>query len=131
MGSKKGTRPPNAGKGRPKGSLNKSTKVQKEIFTALYDEMTANLRQWIYQVAEGIKEAEPVLDESGAPSFDENGEPKVDYNWLIRPDPHGAAKLALEAVEFHRPKLARTELTGPKGEALALVVKFVSARKGD
>lgn len=120
MGSRKGTRPPNAGKGRPKGSLNKATKLQKEVFAALYEEMSQNLRGWIYQVAEGIKEAEPVLDGEGNPELDEKGDPKVEYNWLIRPDPQAAAKLALEATEFHRPKLARTEHTGEDGKAIKI-----------
>lgn len=131
MASKPGVRPPNAGKGRPKGSLNKTTKLEKEIFSALYDEMTGKLREWIHQVADGIKEAEPVLDDNGQPSFDEKGEPKVDHNWLIRPDPHGAAKLALEAIEFHRPKLARTEHTGEGGGAVKVhsTLEFVTSTR--
>lgn len=131
MGSKKGTRPPNAGKGRPKGSLNKSTKIMNDVFAELYAKTSQHFDKWIYQVADGIKESEPILDDDGNHALDDNGDPKLEWNWLLRPDPHGAMKLALEAAEFHRPKLARTELTGPKGEALALVVKFVSARKGD
>lgn len=132
MGARKGTRPPNAGKGRPKGIPNKSTRLMKDVFAQLYADQSQHFDKWITQVADGIKEPEPVLDENGQPSYDENGEPKVEWNWLIRPDPHGAMKLALEAAEFVRPKLARTELTGEGGGAVKVegTIEFIGAVPG-
>jgi hypothetical protein len=38
MAAKKGTRPPNAGKGRPKGSLNKTTAGVKAALTAVFEQ---------------------------------------------------------------------------------------------
>ena len=123
MGQKKGTRPPNAGKGRPKGALNKSTKLQKEVFAALYEEMSQHFSAWIHQVADGTKESEPMLDAEGNPMM-KDGKPVVIWNWLIRPDPHGAMKLALEAAEFHKPKLARTEMAiDPTANKLQVIIK--------
>jgi hypothetical protein len=128
MGAKKGTRPPNAGKGRPKGSLNKSTKIQKEVFAELFDEMSRHFKKWIYQVAEGIKESEPILDLEGNPELDDDGKPKMEHVWLIRPDPDRAMKLALEAAEFHKPKLSRAEHVGENGGAIKVeaTVEFVA-----
>ena len=107
--------------------MNKSTKMMKDVFAQLYADQSAHFDKWITQVAEGIKEPEPVLDENGAPSFDEDGNPKVEWNWLIRPDPHGAMKLAMEAAEFVRPKLARTEHVGENGGAVQVkaTIEFV------
>ena len=45
----KGVRPPNAGKGRPKGSVNKTTKSAREAFQLAYDTLQApgtSLAEW-------------------------------------------------------------------------------------
>lgn len=36
-----------------------------------------------------------------------------------------------EFLEYHIPKLARTELTGPKGEPFSIAVEFVNGRHPD
>lgn len=110
MGRPKGTRPPNAGKGRPKGIPNKSTRVMKEIFAELFRRTSKDFDKWIYQVAEGMKEFEVEKDENGNPVLNEKGNPKGEWTWLKVPDPEKAMKLALEAAEFHKPKLSRTDV---------------------
>lgn len=48
MGAKKGTRPPNAGKGRQKGVPNKTTKSAREAFALAFDRLggAENLAVW-------------------------------------------------------------------------------------
>jgi hypothetical protein len=45
--------------------------------------------------------------------------------WLSRvalQDPARAAEILLKAIEYHIPKLGRTEVSGPGGEALTITV---------
>lgn len=82
-------RPPNAGKGRKKGVPNKATKTAREAIARIADGHAEDFIGWVKAVADG----------------DDN-----------RPaNPEGAAKLYLAAIEYHVPKLARTELTGKDG----------------
>lgn len=46
--------PPNAGKGRPKGSLNKTTQTAKEAIAMLADGMTGELQHWLRAAAYGV-----------------------------------------------------------------------------
>ena len=46
--------PPNAGKGRPKGSPNKATATAKEAIAMLADGMTGELQTWLRQAAHGV-----------------------------------------------------------------------------
>jgi hypothetical protein len=127
MGRPKGTIPPNAGKGRPKGVPNKSTRIKQEVFAELFRQTSVHFKTWVDQVASGMKEFEIEKDENGAPVLDpKTGEPKGEWNWLKIPDPEKAMKLALEAAEFHKPKLARVEHTDGEGKPLPVVqVTFV------
>lgn len=82
------------GKGRPKGSVNKSTKVVREAIAELLNRNSAYMDRWLQRVAEG----DEVLG--------------------IKADPYKALDIMLKMSEYHIPKLARTELTGVDGEAI-------------
>lgn len=85
MSSRKAESPPNAGKGRPKGSLNKTTRDVREAVSELVQGNIDNLHRWLGQVAKS--------------------------------DPARAFELVLKLMEYHIPKLARTELAlGPANE---------------
>lgn len=111
--------------GRAKGTPNKVTADVRQAIASLLEANTANFSKWLAAVAEG--QGEPRLNDDGEPILDDKGQPLVE--WLRRPEPGTALKLAMDMAEFHIPKLARTELTGPKGESLAIAVTFVSAGK--
>jgi len=81
--------PENNGGGRPKGSPNKATAAVREAIAVFAEGNAHKLQQWLDDVAMG----------SGG----------------NRPDPAKAADLYLRAIEYHIPKLARTEMTGVDG----------------
>jgi len=85
-------KPPNAGMGRPKGSVNKATREFRETVHALLEENRDNVGKWLSQVAEG------------------HGE--------VKPAPEKALDLLAKLAEYAAPKLARTEHTGKDGEAM-------------
>jgi len=82
----------NSGMGRPKGSPNKATAAVREAIAVFAEGNAHKLQEWLDDVAMGV-----------------GGN---------RPDPAKAADLYLRAIEYHIPKLARTELTGKDGGAL-------------
>lgn len=92
---KKGEKRP--GQGRPPGTPNKATTTVREAIARLADGHAERFIGWLDAVADGDMEA---------------GRP---------PDPKGAADLYLKAIEYHIPKLARSELTGPGGGAVQIV----------
>jgi len=82
----------NNGMGRPKGSPNKATAAVREAIAVFAEGNAHKLQEWLDDVAMGV-----------------GGN---------KPDPAKAADLYLRAIEYHIPKLARTELTGKDGGAL-------------
>jgi hypothetical protein len=93
MSAAKGTIPPNAGLGRPKGAPNKATAAVREAIALFAEQNVGKLQGWIDRVA-------------------------------VR-DPAKAAELFARVLEYHVPKLARTE-TRVEGEltvATRLVIK--------
>ena len=81
-GRKPGT--PKTG-GRQPGTPNRATQKCRETISLIADEMADDFKAWLYLTAAGDAD---------------NG---------VKPDPKGAADLYLKAIEYHIPKLARTE----------------------
>lgn len=80
--------------GRQPGTPNKATTRTREAIAAIAEGMSEQFKEWVIQTAMGDPE---------------NG---------LKPDPKGAADLYLKAIEYHIPKLARSELTGADGQPL-------------
>ena len=85
-------KPPNAGKGRPRGVPNKATTNAREAIARLIDGNVERMQDWLDQIA-------------------------------ATDGPLAAFKCLQDVLEYHIPKLARTELTGKEGAEL--VTRFV------
>ena len=90
MGAPKG-RPKPAGAGRAPGTPNKATADARKAIAAFVDGNAHRLTEWLDAVASG----DPVND--------------------VKPDPAKAFMLFQSVVEYHVPKLARSEVTGKDG----------------
>lgn len=89
--------PPNAGKGRPVGVPNKATSAARESIARFVDGNVERLQGWLDEIANDPKHG-----------------------------PLVAFKCVQEVMEYHIPKLARTEHTGKDGGAIV-----VQAANGD
>ena len=85
-------------RGRPKGSPNRATADVRAAIATFAEGNEHKLQEWLDRVAEGSEG--------------------------IRPDPAKAADLYLRAIEYHIPKLARTEVSGANGEPIKQVITW-------
>lgn len=105
MGRPKGTRPPNAGKGRLKGTPNKATADARHAIALFVDNNAHRLQEWLDSIADGIREPDEMDEDGNA----------VPGKLITPPNPQKAFELFQSVIEYHVPKLARTELTGKDG----------------
>jgi len=93
-----------AGPGRPKGLPNKLTVQAREAIALFVDDNAPRLALWLDAVA--------------------NGDPAND----VKPNPAKAFELFQSVIEYHVPKLARTEVTGAGGGSLVVeIVKYADS----
>ena len=84
---------------RPKGSPNKATADARKAIADFVDGNAHRLTGWLDQVSQGILDKKTGL-------------------YAVPPNPVKAFEMFQSVVEYHVPKLARTELTGKDGEPL-------------
>ena len=94
--------------GRRPGSGNKVTAEARAAIALFVDGNAHRLQAWLDQVADGIAV--------------QDGKKKV---WVVKPAPQKAFELFQSVIEYHVPKLARTEVTGEDGQAINIsIVKY-------
>ena len=91
-------------KGRPKGSPNKSTAMAREAIASFVDGNAHKMQEWLEQVAKGVK----------------NDEDK----YIVLPNPEKAFGMLQSVMEYHIPKLARTEQVGDESAPIVHIYKW-------
>ena len=103
-------RPP--GSGRTPGVPNKATRDARLAIAAFVDNNADRMQEWLDKVASGV----PRVDAEGNQRYDDEGEPM----WLVPPNPERAFAMLRDVVEYHVPKLARSEMTGVNGGPISV-----------
>lgn len=93
----------NAGKGRRKGTPNKATADSRAAIALFVDRNTPRLQKWLDKIANGVKREQRKANEP---------------EYVVDPNPVKAFELVQSMLEFHVPKMQRTEFTGPGGAPL-------------
>jgi hypothetical protein len=88
-------------KGRPKGSPNKSTAMAREAIAQFVDGNAHKMQEWLEQVAIGVKNEE--------------------NKFIVLPNPEKAFGMLQSVMEYHLPKLARTEHTGDEDQPVKII----------
>jgi hypothetical protein len=93
--------PVKKGGGRPAGSPNKATSDARQAIALFVDMNAHRLTGWLDKVADGVKNYEGDA-------------------YIVAPNPAKAFDMFQSVVEYHIPKLARTELTGNDNQPLVI-----------
>jgi hypothetical protein len=91
--------------GRKPGVPNKATQEAREAVKAILDSNLPFIQSWIQSTAEGIYD-----DLAG--------------KWIVQPNPAKACEIVQNLVEYHVPKLARTEVVGDAKAPQRMVVSW-------
>lgn len=95
--------------GRTKGQPNKATADARAAIARFVDDNADRLQAWLDEIAAGV------------PKLDEDGNPKPG-EYVTAPNPLRAFEMFQSVIEYHVPKLARTEHTGKDGAPYTIVV---------
>jgi hypothetical protein len=88
-------------KGRPKGSPNKSTAMAREAIAQFVEGNAHKMQEWLEQVAIGVK--------------------NDDNKFIVLPNPEKAFGMLQSVMEYHLPKLARTEHSGDEDQPVKII----------
>jgi hypothetical protein len=87
--------------GRPKGVPNKSTAQAREAIAQFVEGNAHKMQEWLEQVAIGVK--------------------NDDNKFIVLPNPEKAFGMLQSVMEYHLPKLARTEHTGDDEQPVKVI----------
>jgi hypothetical protein len=99
--------------GRPKGVGNKSTGMAREAIAKFVDGNAPAMQGWLESVAMGIQ----ATDKEGKLKFSTEGNPV----FIVPPNPEKAFGMLQSVMEYHLPKLARSEHTSPEDEPMKVI----------
>ena len=100
----KNTEHPNLNVGRKPGVPNKSTTAAREAIAKFVDGNAHKMQEWLQSVADGIQ------NEEG--------------KYIVPPNPEKAFGMLQTVMEYHVPKLARTEVVGDEKAPQRMVVSW-------
>ena len=106
--------------GSRKGIPNKATASAREAIARFVDDNAGRMQEWLDTIANGVP-----LMRDGQQARDENG----NLLWITPPNPTKAFDMVQSVVEYHVPKLARQEHTGPDGGGIVVELVNFSATK--
>lgn len=87
--------------GRPKGVPNKSTAMAREAIAMFVEGNAHKMQEWLEQVATGVK--------------------NEDDKFIVLPNPEKAFGMLQSVMEYHLPKLARTEHSGDEEQPVKVI----------
>jgi hypothetical protein len=90
--------------GRKPGVPNKSTSMAREAIAKFVEGNTPSMQKWLEQVADGIQ--------------------NEDGKYIVAPNPEKAFGMLQTIMEYHVPKLARTEVVGDEKAPQRMVVSW-------
>lgn len=88
--------------GSRKGIPNRATRSVREMIAKVAEENAQSFEDWLHDIAVGASTG--------------------------KPDPAKAAELYLKAIEYHIPKLARTEVAGDQNQPMQMVVSWAQEK---
>ena len=92
---------PNLNVGRKAGAVNKSTAMAREAIAQFVEGNAHKMQEWLEQVAIGVK--------------------NNDDKFIVLPNPEKAFGMLQSVMEYHLPKLARTEHTGDEEQPVKII----------
>jgi len=105
--------------GRPKGVGNKSTGMAREAIAKFVDGNAPAMQGWLEKVADGIPIIETIKE--GEEVIERQAERNGVALWLVPPNPEKAFGMLQSVMEYHLPKLARTEHTGDEDQPVKVI----------
>jgi hypothetical protein len=102
--------------GRPKGVGNKSTGMAREAIARFVDGNANKMEEWLQSVAYGVQ----ATDKEGNPKYSNEGNPV----YVVPPNPEKAFGMLQSVMEYHLPKLARTEQVGDETAPVVHIYKW-------
>ena len=95
---------PNLNVGRKAGAVNKATSQAREAIARFVDGNAPSMQKWLEQVADGVK--------------------NDDDKYIVLPNPEKAFGMLQSVMEYHLPKLARTEQTEDSTSTVTHIYKW-------
>ena len=105
--------------GRPKGVGNKSTGMAREAIAKFVDGNAPAMQGWLEKVADGIPIIETIKE--GEEVIERQAERNGVVLWLVPPNPEKAFGMLQSVMEYHLPKLARTEHSGDAEQPMKVI----------
>lgn len=90
-------------RGRPKGAVGRPTRESRAAIAAFVQQQLPRLDMLLGQIINGL----PKVDREGEPIRDKEG--SVVY--VVKPDPQAGFKCLTDIIEYHIPRLSRSEAT--------------------